>query len=118
MRPDGTVILDGTEYQLISYGAEFGAFKGPCHICHADLGTLHALSCPLGPGQLYQRPAKCRDCGVSIGEVHMLNCGIESCPRCGGQYVSCACNGSEDRPDAPDDFEANRRAARATQAWL
>jgi hypothetical protein len=67
MQCEGTVILESEEYPLIPYGSEEGAFVGPCHIWDAGLGERHEISCPLGAGQLHQRPQRCRDCGVPIG---------------------------------------------------
>jgi hypothetical protein len=34
----------------------------------------------------------CRDCGVSEGELHVVNCCVERCTKCGGQRISCNCN--------------------------
>lgn len=36
---------------------------------------------------------KCPDCSVSIGEYHAASCDIEQCPRCGHQFLYCACDG-------------------------
>jgi len=33
----------------------------------------------------------CHDCGVKEGEIHQLNCDMESCPFCGGQLITCGC---------------------------
>lgn len=96
---DASVILEGVRYQLVRYGEETlagaPAFAAPCHVCGTESPRLHLASCRLGPGS-YSRPARCRDCGVAVGDLHVMGCGIEDCPRCGGQYESCDCNGSED----------------------
>ncbi len=99
---EGTVTIEGRQYRLIPYGSEAGAFDGPCHHCGAELETRHSSVCPMGPGRRYQRPPACRDCGRSIGQLHVLNCGIERCPHCAGQYATCGCVGSEDAPDEDD----------------
>ena len=102
------VLLEGEPFRLISYGDErdddgVDFFSTSCHLCGARPQHPHSDACPMGPGLLFQRSSQCRDCGCHIGEIHTLNCGIEQCPRCGGQYASCDCNGSEDRPDEDED---------------
>lgn len=37
------------------------------------------------------REQKCLDCDVLPGEAHEPGCEVESCVRCGGQKISCAC---------------------------
>src|SRR5665213_965051 len=91
MSDEGTVTIEGRQYRLIPYGSEEGAFEGPYQLCGAELRSRHSSACPTGPGRLYQRPSECRDCGRSIGQLHVLNCGIERCPRCAGQYATCSC---------------------------
>lgn len=94
------VLIEGIEYDLIRYGDEkldgVDIFSLDCHVCGASPGHRHRDGCALGAGRRYARPPTCRDCGVAIGLTHILGCGIEQCPRCRGQYVSCDCEGSED----------------------
>jgi hypothetical protein len=95
MTDDGWVVIEGGHYLLIPYGQERDAdgrrwFESPCHLCHTAAGALHDPDCPMGSG-LHQRPETCRDCGRALGKLQ--------CPRCGGQYMSCGCNGSEDAPE-------------------
>jgi hypothetical protein len=35
----------------------------------------------------------CHDCGVSPGEPHIFGCDVARCPICGGQKISCSCQG-------------------------
>lgn len=99
------VQLEGQSFRLVPYGSEridgSDVFREPCNLCGASPGTLHSPRCRLGAGHLHSRPEHCRDCGVAIGEVHVKGCVVEQCPRCGGQYMSCACSGSEDS-DEPE----------------
>lgn len=70
----GAFVIGGREYARIRFGAEkedWGANDGPCH-----------------------------DCAVVKGQLHVLGCDVERCPRCGGQVISCGC------PYEGDDSEA------------
>jgi len=96
---NGWVILEGERYQLVAYGSEtdddgVDIFATPCHLCGAEPGRRHVRGCPMG--RWNRRPEHCRDCGTPIGALHAMECGIERCPRCNGQYASCDCDGSED----------------------
>lgn len=35
--------------------------------------------------------AKCPDCGVLIGQEHVITCGIEICTECGRERIGCEC---------------------------
>lgn len=96
---NGWVILEGERYRLIPYGGEtdgdgVDVFATPCHRCGAEPGARHSEGCSMG--EWNRRPPFCRDCGTPIGELHAMECVIEDCPCCGGQYVACECVGSED----------------------
>lgn len=101
-RDEGWVNIEGSRYQLIRYGGETvdgeDVFATPCNVCGAAPNDRHRDSCTLGNGNIYARPGRCRDCGVPIGSIHVLVCGIEQCPRCLGQYASCSCESDEDGP--------------------
>jgi hypothetical protein len=36
-------------------------------------------------------PEDCRTCGTPLGGVHHPGCGMERCPACHGQALSCPC---------------------------
>lgn len=106
------MVLDGEEYDPIPFGQEFAGrdndpWSRPCNgitgrvdeRCGARLGQRHHPHCALGRGEIYQRPTECRDCGAVLGEIHAAGCGIEICPRCRGQLMSCYCEGWGDEED-------------------
>jgi hypothetical protein len=64
--------VEGEQFPRIRYGSEEG--------WHHDL------------------LAACGDCAVRVGELHLLGCDIEQCPRCSRQSLSCGCLYAE-RPE-------------------
>ena len=36
--------------------------------------------------------SSCGDCGVKYGQLHVIGCDMEHCPRCNGQVISCDCS--------------------------
>ena len=39
---------------------------------------------------------RCRDCGVRLGEFHVVGCCVERCPKCMGQALTCLCHDEHD----------------------
>lgn len=39
--------------------------------------------------EFHDQTHNCHDCGVPPGAMHHLGCGMEKCPLCGGQLISC-----------------------------
>ena len=61
-----TYIISGRSYKRISFGEE--GFE----------------DCA------YNEP--CGDCAVVKGQLHVPLCDMETCPKCKGQNIACACN--------------------------
>lgn len=71
-----SLIIEGKEYFRIPYGS-------------ADEWT------DVDPNYS-TRP--CHDCGVIKGQIHILGCDMECCPRCKEQLLSCGCNYEDTEP--------------------
>ena len=80
-----TVVFAGKRYRRIRYGKEPIQRDAP-----DDFRTVWA--------EVITRP--CHDCGVIAGELHLDGCDMESCPRCGGQYMCCDCRIEQDNAEA------------------
>lgn len=100
--------IEGTMYRRIPWGFE-SVFDEGCPACGAAREHDHEPSCPRGTNLEQQtvpgRPTwVCRDCLAEVGEIHALNCGLETCPRCGGQFAGCACDTPWDYPEGYDPY--------------
>jgi hypothetical protein len=62
------LLIDGKEYERIRYGSSLEGFD---NIEYA------------------KRP--CHDCQVVEGQIHLLGCDMERCPKCRNQLISCNC---------------------------
>ena len=83
-----TVVLSGKRYRRIRYGSEIRHWNPPMP---DDFKVKWA--------EIITRT--CHDCGVRRGEMHHEGCDMETCPRCGHQYICCDC----EREYEEDDFE-------------
>ena len=56
------------------------------------------------PGHKKADRRPCYDCGVAKGDYHVSPmCGVERCPNCGEQYMSCDCEFVGDEPNSEDE---------------
>jgi len=83
-----TVEIEGQTYERIAYGGETRWQQGG--------DSSYAL-------------IPCHDCAAVKGQLHVPGCDVESCPRCGGQMISCGCpitSPDDDGPEEPAAEEA------------
>lgn len=61
-----------------------------------DLSTELFARIPVGdPDDFYDGDPEdtvCHDCGAKFGHIHHYGCDAETCPKCGGQLISCDCS--------------------------
>ncbi len=86
-----TVVLSGKRCRRVRYGNEIRHWNPPTP---DDFKVKWA--------EIITRP--CHDCGVRRGELHHEGCDMETCPRCGHQYMCCDC---EREYEEEDDFEVD-----------
>lgn len=56
---------------------------------------LDGTNLPASTFHLKEPSGRCHDCGIQHGNFHHPGCDVEKCPRCGGQIISCGCQGSK-----------------------
>ena len=79
-------------YQRIPYGNE-DDFPHPLVPRPPDLPSYAEIA--------EQHP--CHDCSVVKGQLHVPGCGVEKCPRCRWQAISCGCAEEEEDESADPD---------------
>lgn len=62
-------------------------------VTHETINGESFARVPYGPDYPHLRvKPECRDCGVQIGQLHVITCCVERCARCGGQAIGCDCD--------------------------
>ena len=57
----------------------------------AEIGGRVYPRIPYGDDYPFEVKPLRRDCGVAIGQLHVIGCFVERCPACGGQAYGCPC---------------------------
>lgn len=74
------VVLRGKRYRRIRYGDEV-----------VEPEVEQEVYAKWGGWKKFTEKRPCGDCGVCRGQLHVEGCDLETCPRCGGQYLGCPC---------------------------
>lgn len=59
-----------------------------------EIGCVSYPRVPYGQeaSERYTGNDPCRDCGVTVGQLHVASCCLERCPVCDCQAISCQCD--------------------------
>lgn len=73
-------IIEEQTWDLFIFGDE-----SYCRIPYGDAREWEELV----DSQYYSLP--CHDCSVIKGQIHLFDCDVEKCPKCGEQFLCCKC---------------------------
>ena len=75
----------------------------PTHYTTRDCRRLARIPYGAEPDIRVAKGQRCYDCRVAKGEYHVgWLCGLERCPNCGGQFMSCDCDFVGDEGETGD----------------
>jgi len=80
-----------SETEFVIHGGELIAKSWADRIARAQEEThvlIGGVAYALKP---WTESEPCPDCGVIAGELHVEICDMDTCPKCGGQAISCGC---------------------------